>query len=59
MASGAMTPVRSMSWPSRTISIRRTTSRRVPSGAASATRRRIELVPQSTAATRGGDASLT
>ena len=52
-ASGASRPVRSTSWPSRTISIRRSTSVRVErSASTSATSSRIELVPQSIAATR-------
>ena len=44
---GASTP-----WPSRTISIRRSTSVCAPSSGTSATSSRIELVPQSIAATR-------
>src|SRR6476661_1550124 len=53
MDSGAMTPVRSTPWPSRTISMRRTTSVSAPvPGSTSATSRRIELVPQSIAPTR-------
>ena len=52
IASAAMTPVRSTPWPSRTTSIRRRTSVSSPSSPTSATRRRIELVPQSTAPTR-------
>ena len=59
IASGAMTPVRSMPCPSRTISIRRTTSMSRPSSPTSATSRRSELVPQSMAATRGRMPSLT
>ncbi len=52
-ASGASRPVRSTPWPSRTMVIRRSSSLSSPvTGSASATRRRIELVPQSTAATR-------
>ena len=51
-ASGASRPVRSTPWPSRTISIRRSTSASVAGvGSTSATSSRIELVPQSI----GGD----
>ena len=52
-ASGAIRPVRSTPCPSRTTSIRRSRSTSVPaSGSTSATSSRIELVPQSMAATR-------
>src|SRR5690606_33566378 len=50
-ASGASLPVRSTPWPSRTTSIRRTTSVSTPPET-SATSSRMELVPQSMAATR-------
>src|SRR5882672_6617192 len=50
MASSASRPVRSTPWPSRTISIRRTTSTGIPPSSF-ATSNRIELVPQSIAAT--------
>ena len=52
MASGASRPVASTPWPSRTTSIRRSRSVCAPSAGTSATSRRIELVPQSIAATR-------
>ena len=52
-ASGASRPVRSTPWPSRTMVIRRSSSTSSPvAGSASATRSRMEFVPQSTAATR-------
>ena len=53
-ASGASRPVLSTPWPSLTISIRRATSVIWPrAGSTSPTSSRSELVPQSTAATRG------
>src|SRR6478752_3593566 len=53
IASGSMRPVRSTPYPSRTISIRRSTSVSAPvSRSTSATSSRMELVPQSTAPTR-------
>ena len=50
-ASGWNSPVASTPWPSRTISVRRSRSIRPPPSAGSAISNRMELVPQSIAAT--------
>ncbi len=51
IAAGSSLPVASTPWPRRVICIRRSTVVIGPPGAARATRRRVELVPQSIAAT--------